>query len=193
VPRSKIEIVPNGVDEYFSPAGEESDYILYAGTIDPRKGIADLIAVWESLPAPRPRLILCGDPGWGIRIPASKEIQVTGYVPRERLRGLYRNARAFVYPSLHEGFGLPPLEAMACGAPVIATRTGAVSDYAGDAAIVIPPGDRGALRDSLQRLLQDHGLRRELRARGPQQAARFRWDESARLMTALLAEALRCG
>jgi glycosyltransferase involved in cell wall biosynthesis len=181
VDRAKIEIVPNGVDEFFSPGGEEGDYLLFAGTLEPRKGVDDLIAAWRSLPEPRPRLVLCGDRGWSVDVPA--DVEVTGYVTRERLRELYRGAIAFVYPSRYEGFGIPPLEAMACGAPVIATRTGAIPEYAGDAALLI---DRSQLRDAIARLLRDAGLRRELRARGPERAKLYRWDRSAALMTELL-------
>jgi glycosyltransferase involved in cell wall biosynthesis len=189
VPRGKLAIVPNGVDEFFSPGGEEEDYILFAGTIEPRKGIDDLLDVWRSLPVPRPRLVLCGDPGWKTDVPRDAGIEVTGYVSRERLRELYRGARAFVYPSRYEGFGIPPLEALACGAPVIATRTGAIPDFAGDAALLIEPGDREGLRAALVRVLTDEVLRSELRARGPEQAKHYRWDDSARAMEALLEEA----
>jgi len=179
VDRAKIEIVPNGVDEFFSPGGEEGDYILFAGTLEPRKGVDALIDAWRSLPAPRPRLVLCGDRGWGVTIP--DDVEVTGYVTRERLRELYRGAKAFVYPSRYEGFGIPPLEAMACGAPVIATRTGAIPDYLDGILIELPE-----LRDALVRVLRDAGLRRELRARGPERAKQFRWERSAALMTELL-------
>lgn len=184
VSNSKIEIVPNGVDAFFSPGGEEGDYILFTGTLEPRKGIDDLIAVWSSLPSPRPRLLLAGDAGWKTRIPPGAE--VLGYVTRHRLRELYRGALAFVYPSRYEGFGIPPLEALACGAPVIATRTGAIPEFAGDAALLVPPGDRDALRAALLRVLSDASLRRELRARGPARADMYRWNGSARLMEDLL-------
>jgi len=190
VSRERIEIVPNGVDEYFTPEGDEEDYVLFVGTIEPRKGLDDLLAVWDSLPAPRPRLIICGGAGWGdVRLPSGAE--VTGYVDRVRLRELYRHARAFVYPSRYEGFGIPPLEAMACGAPVIATRTGAIPEYAEGAALLVDPGDRVGLREGLMRLLRDAPLRRELRVRGPERARTYTWDRSAALMTRLLAEAGR--
>jgi len=190
VPRAKIALVPNGVDEFFTPGdGGEGDSILYAGTIEPRKGIDVLIDAWSSLPQPRPRLVLCGGEGWGVRVPAG--VERTGYVDRERLRELLRGALLFVYPSRYEGFGMPPLEAMACGAPVIATRTGAIPDYAGDAALLVEPGDRDALRDAMLRLLRDAGLRRELRVRGPARAQQFRWTDSAKTMTDLLVEAVR--
>lgn len=184
VPRSKIELVPNGVDEFFTPGGEEGDYVLFVGTLEPRKGLADLLDVWSSIPKPKPRLVLCGGEGWGKQ--RFDDAELTGYVDRERLRALYRGAIAFVYPSRYEGFGIPPLEALACGAPVIATRTGAIPEFAGDAALLVDPGDRDALRDALVRLLRDAPLRRELRARGPERAALYRWDRSATLMMELL-------
>jgi glycosyltransferase involved in cell wall biosynthesis len=224
VPAAKIEIVPNGVDEFFSPAerrpevgGRRSDaqassdprppipdpYILYVGTLEPRKGLEDLLFAWNALPATRPRLVLAGDTGWGrasqrLRDRAADEvlrrstdIEFTGFVTRERLRELYRGATAFVYPSHFEGFGIPPLEAMACGAPVIATRTGAIPEYADDAAMLVGPRDREALAATLRRLLDDESLRRDLRARGPERARLYRWDRSAALMTEIFAEAVR--
>jgi glycosyltransferase involved in cell wall biosynthesis len=136
------------------------------------------------LPAPRPRLVLCGGRGWRTRVP--DDVKVTGYVTRERLRELYRGAKAFVYPSHHEGFGIPPLEAMACGAPVIATPTGAIPDYANGAALLVPIGDRDALRDAMAKVIGSRELRADLRARGIERAGHYRWDASARLMTELL-------
>jgi glycosyltransferase involved in cell wall biosynthesis len=189
VSRGRIEIVSNGVDDFFTPDGDEDDYVLFVGTIEPRKGLDDLLAVWDSLPSPRSRLVLCGDAGWG-NVPL-RDAEVTGYVDRTRLRDLYRHARAFVYPSRYEGFGIPPLEAMACGAPVIATRTGAIPEYAEGAALLIDPGDRAALRDALVRLLREPALRRDLRSRGPERARTYTWDRSAALMTQLLSEAGR--
>jgi glycosyltransferase involved in cell wall biosynthesis len=186
VPAAKIAIVPNGVDDFFSPGGEEEDYILYAGTLEPRKGLDVLFGAWRTLPRPRPRLVLCGAPGWKTRVPTEDGIEVTGYVSRERLRELYRRARVFVYPSLYEGFGIPPLEAMACGAPVIATRTGAIHEYAEGAAMLIEPGDRNALRDALARAVRDAKLRAELRARGPERARNWRWERGASAMSDLL-------
>lgn len=190
VSRARIEIVPNGVDEFFTPDGDEDDYVLFVGTIEPRKGLDDLLAVWDSLPNPRPRLVLSGDAGWGdVKLP--RDAEVTGYVDRARLRELYRHARAFVYPSRYEGFGIPPLEAMACGAPVIATRTGVIPEYADGAAMLVDPGDRVALRDALTRMLSDKSLRSELRMRGAERARTYTWHRSAALMTQLFAEAVR--
>lgn len=192
VAAAKIEIVPNGVDEFFSPGSEiERDFILFVGTLEPRKGLSDLVAAWSSLPEPRPRLVLCGDRGWRTRIASLPGIEWTGFVSRERLRELYRGALMFVYPSRYEGFGIPPLEALACGAPVIATRTGAIPDYAGEAALLVETGDVDALRESMLRLWRDRSLREDLRRRGPERARLYRWDASANTMTALLREAAR--
>jgi len=189
VPASKIELVPNGVDDFFSPGGEESDYLLFTGTLEPRKGIDVLLAAWSKLPEPRPRLILAGDPGWKMRMPDDARLKVLGYVTREHLRELYRGARAFLYPSRYEGFGIPPLEAMACGAPVIATRTGAIPEFAADAALLVDPGDVDGLHAAMKRIVSDTALRRELRARGPERARLYDWNRSARTMS----ELLRCG
>lgn len=190
VSRSKMRIVPNGVDEFFSPGGSgEGDYILYAGTLEPRKGIDILVAAWQSLPVPRPRLVLCGATGWRVRVPDG--VEQLGYVSRERLRDLYRACLLFIYPSRYEGFGMPPLEAMACGAAVLATRTGAIPEFAGDAAMLVEPGNTDALRDAMIRLLRDRALREDLRQRAPDRASRFRWDGSAATMIELLAEAVR--
>src|ERR1700682_6275211 len=174
VPRNRIAIVPNGVDELFSPDASalspggagEGDYLLFAGTLEPRKGLADLLTAWEALPAPRPRLVLCGDEGWGTTIGHRAGVEVTGYVDRERLRALYRGALAFVYPSRYEGFGIPPLEAMACGAAVIATRTGAIAEYTGKAALLVAPGDREALRKAIVRALSSRALREAMAGQG---------------------------
>lgn len=189
VPSHKVEIVPNGVDEFFSPDPNitDGDYFLFAGTLEPRKGIHQLIAAWRSLPAPRPRLVLCGGVGWKVRVPNDPGIEVTGYVTRERLRELYRGALAFVYPSLYEGFGIPPLEAMACGAPVIATRTGAIEDFAEENAMFVEPGDFSTLRAALREMIHNATLRRTLRERGPAQANLWRWERGARVMQELIA------
>jgi len=184
---SKIELVPNGVDDFFTPGDvREDDYILFTGTLEPRKGIDDLIDAWRALARPRPRLVLCGGAGWGTRIDEEEGIERTGYVSRERLRELYRRALLFVYPSHHEGFGLPPLEAMACGVPVIATRTGAIPDYAEGAALLVAPANRDALRDAIARVVRDRSLRAELRARGPERARSWRWERGASVMSDLI-------
>ncbi|HVR42398.1 MAG TPA: glycosyltransferase family 1 protein [Thermoanaerobaculia bacterium] len=208
VPRNRIEIVPNGVGPEFTPTDESVPrlprgleprrYVLYAGTLEPRKGIGDLVAAWEELPD-RPPLVLCGDPGWGAgalrrrirRLARGGDLILAGFVPRAELAALYRHALVFVYPSRDEGFGLPPLEAMASGAPVIAAAGGAIPEVVGEAAIVVPPGDASALRSALVRLLTEPALRAELRERGIERASLFSWDRSARLMAELIARVAR--
>jgi len=185
----RIELVPNGVDDFFTPGdGEESDYVLFVGTLEPRKGVDVLLEAWRSIADPKPRLVLCGSSGWG-NVRLGEHVEWSGFVDRTRLRDLYRRAIAFVYPSRYEGFGIPPLEAMACGAPVIATRTGAIPEFADGAALLVEPGDVTGLRDALITMLRDAALRRDLRARGPVQAQRFGWEPGARTMMELLREA----
>jgi glycosyltransferase involved in cell wall biosynthesis len=187
VPAAKIEIVPNGVSDFFRPrTTARDDFILYVGTREPRKGIDDLLAAYERLPAPRPPLVLAGDPGWKMQ-----HVSTMGYVTREQLRDLYSRCAVFVYPSRYEGFGLPPLEAMACAAPVIAARGGAVPEILGDAAVLVPPADPIALAAAMRRVIGDSALRADLSARGMVRAAEFTWDRSARLMEELLSEAAR--
>jgi len=200
----RIEIVPNGVGTEFHvsaepldlPDGLEPGYILFTGTMEPRKGLGELLDAWSRL-APRPRLVIAGGRGWGLERlrksleahEASGEIVLTGYVPTARLADLYRGAALFVYPSRDEGFGIPPLEAMACGTPVVATRAGAIPEVTGEAAILVPPADPDALHQAIRRALESDALRRELRAAGIARAALFSWERSARLMNELLARA----
>lgn len=194
---SKIEIVPNGVSDYFTPdetRGSIEPFILYTGTLEPRKGIGELLAAWSSLPGRRPKLVLAGDPGWGTSpllrryrdAIASGDIDVRGFVDRQTLRALYRDCALFVYPSHFEGFGLPPLEAMACGAPVVAARGGAIPDTVGNAALLVAPGDADALRAAIARVLTDPALATDLTSRGRARAALFRWETSAARMAELL-------
>jgi glycosyltransferase involved in cell wall biosynthesis len=201
----RIAVVPNGVDPYFCqadgrrpaglPPGFDEPYVLYVGTLEPRKGVGDLIDAWEGLPR-RPRLVLCGDPGWGetklrrrIAELEGRGLVVTGYTERLIMRDLYRHAAAFVYPSRYEGFGLPPLEAMACGTPVVASSGGAIPEVTGGAALLFPPGDAAALRRILERLLADPSLAEDLRQRGIERVKHFDWSRSARLMQELLLDA----
>jgi glycosyltransferase involved in cell wall biosynthesis len=198
IERSRITVVPNGVDPFFSPhSNAVRDYLLYVGTFEPRKGIGDLITAWEGLGERRPPLIITGDSGWRegrlrrsiARHVAAGAIELTGFVSRERLRELYRGALCLVYPSRDEGFGLPPLEAMACGTPVITSTGGAIPEIVGDAAVTFPPGDAEALRDAIRRLESDQNLRSEMIERGLIRAAVFSWQKSADLMLDLLSRA----
>lgn len=197
IDREKITVVPNGVDSFFSPGSRvpvPRSYLLFVGTFEPRKGLDDLLAAWNAMGPQRPGLVIAGDPGWRSkrlrgRFAQEKDLTMAGFVDRVRLRELYRDALCLVYPSRHEGFGLPPLEAMACGTPVISSDGGALPEVVGDAALVFPAGDRPELLGALLRIVADQGLREDLRQRGLQRAAQFSWDRSASLMQELLLRA----
>ena len=206
VDASRLTIVPNGVDEFFSPGVdqelpfglEHEKYVLYVGTLEPRKGVEDLLTAWESLDRRLP-LVLCGGYGWGTtkllrRIEHHRrrpEIIVSGYLDRALLRALYRHAAVFAYPSQYEGFGLPPLEAMACGAAVVTTTAGAIPEVVGDSALTIAAGDVALLRERLARVVGDSRLRADLGARGRERAAQFTWERSAAAMMEAIHRALR--
>ena len=205
---SRIHIVYNGVDSFWSEPDADPKlpfdlqperYVLFVGTIEPRKGVDVLVRAWHELSVPRPRLVICGSEGWGVRstfrlIERSAqrgEIIVTGYLERAVVRALLRHCAAFVYPSLHEGFGMPPLEAMAAGAPVIVSDGGALPEIAGAGAITVPKGDPMTLARAMRRVLGEPSLRSELRRKGARHAAGFDWDEPARRMADLLESAAR--
>ena len=204
VAASRITIVPNGVDAFYSPSDlvpevmpfdlEHDRFILYVGTVEPRKGVDDLIRAWSALSSPRPRLVICGTLGWGYRAVLRMveehrdrhDIIVSGYLDQSSLRDLYRHCMLFVYPSHYEGFGLPPLEAMACGAPVVTTKAGALPEVVGDAAVTVEAGAINELSAALRRLVIDEPQRRDLRRRGVERAASFDWKKSASTMMDLL-------
>jgi len=166
-------------------------FILYVGGYNPRKNVAGLIWAYSRivryLPA-RQRLVLAGGPGphcERLRLLAAalgieKEVVFPGFVPRRYLPLFYIAADLFCYPSLYEGFGLPPLEAMACGTPVVASNSSSMPEILGDAAILVPPEDAGAMGQAMVRLLIDPALATEYIKRGRERAAMYRWDEIAR-------------
>ena len=210
---SRVRVVPNGVDSDFTPPEEGVDltatrqryaggrkYILYLGTLEPRKNVETLVAacdlVWRRRPS-APDLVLAGGAGWKSkslydRIGASPfrdRIHRTGYAGREAARDLYRAAEVFVYPSHAEGFGLPVLEAMACGAPVVASTAEALREVAGEAALFADPRDAEGLARQIERVLEDPALAARLAAAGPARAALFSWEAAAEATAAVLAEA----
>ncbi|HJQ32324.1 MAG TPA: glycosyltransferase family 1 protein [Pyrinomonadaceae bacterium] len=184
-------------------AGEE--FLLAVGTVEPRKNLGTLVAAFEEVLRARPasplRLVLAGGRGWLSgplfeavkRSPARERIVLAGYVTDEQLRALYSGCRAFVYPSLYEGFGLPPLEAMACGAAVVAGRTAAVAEVTAGAARLFDPSDASALARTLLELLDDEPARRALARVGLERAAHFSWQKTARATLNVYAEALKSG
>ena len=214
---SKVFAVPEAPRDIFRPAtaeqaaetkarlGIEDDFILYVGTIEPRKNLLTLLAafgeVLRSTPL-RPQLVIAGREGWlndewraGVRASGlTDRLRLTGYLPDADLRALYSSCRIFVYPSLYEGFGLPPLEAMACGAPVVTGRIPSIVEaVGGDAARLVSTADATALARALVELLCDEGARRQLSVTGRERAAQLSWEKTARATLDVYAEALRQG
>lgn len=190
---SALSVIYLGVDQ--NPPGEplraENPYVLYVGTLEERKNLPNLIRGFtltrRQKCAPL-RLILAGKPGKGFeRIQAVIEasdckasIEITGYVSRERVIQLYRAANVFIMPSLHEGFGLPVLEAMSAGAPVVCSRAGSLPEVGGDAAEYFDPLSPQAIAAALTKVLGSESLRSEMRRKGLERAKLFSWDECAR-------------
>jgi glycosyltransferase involved in cell wall biosynthesis len=211
---ARVRVAENGVDrDFFSPADDPAagkrtrqryadgrPFLLYLGTLEPRKNVEALVVACERLwgrRRSRPDLVLAGGAGWktaGLhrRIARSAfrdKIHVAGYAARDAARELYRAAEAFVYPSLAEGFGLPVLEAMACGIPVVASTADALLEVGGDAALYAPPRDVEALSRQIERALEDDALREAFSTAGPARAARFSWESTVEKTAAALAEA----
>ena len=169
----------------------EEEFLLFVGTLEPRKNLLTTLRAFEEVinrTSARPQLVIAGGAGWLIdetlaliNLASLKDrILLTGYLHDEDLRALYSACRAFVYPSLYEGFGLPPLEAMACGAPVIASRISALQETLGDAAILVEPLDVQTLSRTINEVLKDERRRAAMREAGIKHAEKFSWDEAAR-------------
>jgi glycosyltransferase involved in cell wall biosynthesis len=173
------------------------DYILSVGTIEPRKNLVRLIEAYYRLrkgsPGPVPKLVLAGAQGWLYdevfeRIAAldlEGAVVYLGRVESDVLPALYSGARLFVYPSLYEGFGLPVLEAMACGVPTITSNTSSLPEVAGDAALLVDPQDVDQIAEAMGNLLENGGERERLREQGLLQAARFTWEGATRKTLAI--------
>jgi glycosyltransferase involved in cell wall biosynthesis len=183
VPAARIRVVPHGVHwPAAEPALPREDTILHVGAIQKRKNVVRLVEAFEQIGPPW-RLVLAGSHGFGAeeilaRIAGSSarsRIEVTGYVGAATLDRLYRTARVFAFPSLDEGFGIPLLEAMAHGIPILTSNCSALCEVAGDAALLVDPTDSDAIRSGLDRLCHDEGLRRSLLERGYARASRYPW------------------
>jgi glycosyltransferase involved in cell wall biosynthesis len=191
VPPQQVAVVPGGVDlRHFKPSLTPtrrwpSRYVLFLGSLQPRKNLASLTQVWHQL-ASRYRdcwLLIAGAPSSIFRREALPEglerLCLLGYVSESELPTLYSGAQAFVLPSIDEGFGLPILEAMACGTPVIAASAGALPEVAGDAALFFNPNQPQELACQLELLLQDENLRGHLSAQGLSRVRAYPWEDSA--------------
>ena len=210
IPEDRVRVVPEAPDpRYMQPPAAASfrdpdkagrPYLLCVGTIEPRKNLPAVFRALARLPrAERPELRVVGAPGLDAtaiqalpaRLGLNGDVRFLGRRPTDELVTLYAGALALVYPSLLEGFGLPVLEAMAAGAPVMASNRSSVPEVAGDAAILVDPEDDTSIAAALERVATSSALRDDLRARGRARAARFSWEQTARLTLDVFAEAIQ--
>jgi glycosyltransferase involved in cell wall biosynthesis len=205
----RLQVVPNAIDEAIleDPGEEEMErvreryqirgrFVLYAGNIKPHKNLARLIAAFGLLKRRSGhddlKLLIIGDEvnryaslrrsveAAGVR----QDVRFFGFVPDHTLAALYRLAAVFAFPSLYEGFGLPPLEAMACGTPVVTSRISSLPEVVGDAAVLVDPYSVEDIAGALERVLGDEALRASLVTRGRARAQAFSWERSARAIHA---------
>ena len=185
VSTEKIRVVPNGVDEMFfsQPPAKPATarpYVLFVGTPEPRKNLARLVSAMTLLRSRgfQERLVIVGAGGWGAAIPASADVEMLGRVSDGDLHSSYAHASCLALPSLHEGFGLPALEAMAAGTPVVAANSGALPEVTGGAAVLVDPLDLTSIADGIAEAI---ATRDSLVARGRVRAREFSWKKTAAL------------
>ncbi|TME19417.1 MAG: glycosyltransferase family 4 protein [Chloroflexi bacterium] len=192
----RVHVVPEGVSDAFQPLPPDQlqevkeryalpdRFILFVGTISPRKNLPTLVEAWRTM-ADRPRLVLAGPWGWRHE-QLQREVEELGEailhlpsVPPEDLPALYNLATCLAHPAFYEGFGLTPLEAMACGTPVVSSDRSSLPEVVGDAALLASPDDVGAWRAALEAVLYDPGVASQLRRKGILRAAEFTWSKAA--------------
>lgn len=198
----RIDVIHNGVEPEFHPRSEEEvrevrealrlpeRFVLFVGTLEPRKNVIRLVRAWEQIAGHADvDLVIVGRSGWKTepimqaieRSPLFNRIHLVGHVPGPQLPAVYTAARALVWPSLFEGFGLPPLEAMACGTPALTSNTSSLPEVTGDAAVLVNPHDTDAIADGIFNLVMNDEFRKDLRAAGIVRAKQFTWDRAAEL------------
>jgi glycosyltransferase involved in cell wall biosynthesis len=214
VPAAKIDVIYNAIDERFgeAPDAHEVDlvreryqlndpFVLYAGNIKPHKNLERLIEAFHMLRRhgpPSVKLLIIGDEISKYatlrravhKYKLHKHVRFLGFVPDRTLAALYRLAAVFVFPSLYEGFGLPPLEAMASGTPVITSNVSSLPEVVGEAALLIDPYEPGAIAEAMRRVLTEPGLSDRLRAQGLARARTFSWERSVRRVREIYEEVL---
>jgi glycosyltransferase involved in cell wall biosynthesis len=206
VPHDRLRVVPLGVDPVFRPQSAEvvaelrrrlelpDRFCLFVSTIEPRKNLPVLLDAWSHLEHRVP-LVVVGSTGWRAREIEAKlerargDVQRLGTVARQDLPALYSAADCLCHPSWYEGFGLPPLEAMACGTPVVVSDRSSLPEVVGEAGLLVDPADPDAWTAALERLLGDRDLRNDLRRRGRARAASFTWTRTAKETWRVLQEA----
>lgn len=209
---AKTVVIPNGVGPEFRPADEveraairarlelPDRYLLYAGTVEPRKNLAVLLDAWERLRRERestPPLVVAGPEGWGsaaterrMHALASLGLRRLGHLPRPDLVDTLRAATILVYPSFYEGFGLPPLEALACGVPPVVANRSSLPELVGDAGFLFDPDAADELHSLLATLLDSPGTLAAAAARGVHRARTFTWTNAAYSLSCLFREVL---
>ena len=193
VAADRISICPNGAPEWKTPpaALHADGYLLFVGTIEPRKNVGGLLDAYSRLRARRPdapRLVIAGgvNPESGDVLasldqpPLAGRVEYRGYVSSADREALFKGAQAFVLPSFDEGFGIPALEAMSAGVPVVASNRGALPEVVGDAGLLVDPGDAEGLAAALERMIGDADLRATCARRGLDRAKQFTWTHTAR-------------
>lgn len=209
----KLRVVPCGVDmEKFHPCedasliekakkflGIEGEYFVYLGTIEPRKNLERLIEAYHIVSQRdenAPKLVLAGGKGWLYdsifarvkELKLEERVLFTQYVPSEFLAPLMCGAVAFVFPSIYEGFGMPPLEAMACGVPVLSSGAASLPEVTGDCAVECDPYSPESIAEGMTKLYTDEALRRELSEKGLERARSFTWERSAEILYSVYKE-----
>jgi glycosyltransferase involved in cell wall biosynthesis len=205
VPEARVEVVylapgeaavrpvtPAAVEAIRARYGLGATFVLYLGGLDKRKNVTALLraaaqlphgldwqlAIVGRLPRHNPRLFP-NLPRLAAGLGIADRVRFLGFVPEADKAALYRAATCFAFPSVYEGFGLDPLEALACGTAVVCSNRSSLPELMGDAALLVDPDDTAALADALRRVLTDAGVRQDLRRRGPRQAAKFTWARTA--------------
>lgn len=210
VPATKVTIIPNGVDSRFYPRSSDEiasmraalgipdvAYVLCVGSLEPRKNLLRLLEAWSIVQEYVDReiwLVMAGARGSSRVFRALSvdsippRVYFTGYVSDEHLPALYSGALAMAYPSLYEGFGLPPLEAMACGTPVVTSKGTSLPEVVGNSAVLVDPEDCLSIAEGLEQVLSSASLRESLSKSGIRRAARFSWDSTAEQTLELLVQ-----
>lgn len=195
VEKSRVVVIPHGVRKFPAVARTREKIVLHVGAIQKRKNLVRLVRAFERV-AKDWRLVLAGSSGYGAEevfaaiaeSPAASRVTVTGYVETQDLAEWYAKAAVFAFPSLDEGFGMPVLEAMAAGVPVVASNGSAVGEVSGNAAILVDPISEEELRDALVRLTTEPELREKLILEGKKRAADFTWEDASQRTLAVYRE-----
>jgi glycosyltransferase involved in cell wall biosynthesis len=198
---NKIKVIQLAVSEEFRILDDEQKksakqnnplgkFILFVGTLEPRKNIPGLLRAFYQLKKKgfEHKLVIVGKKGWKYedifrtikKLNLKKEVIFLGYVPQEEIINLYNAADLFVFPSLYEGFGLPPLEAMACGCPVVVSNTSSMPEVCGNAALYVNPYNVPEIAQAMERVLTDTKLKKDMIKKGLKQAKKFSWEKNAR-------------